>query len=62
MCPCPDEDEHPAVQEAETVTDYQTRTETYWTGLARTKMGPDIKDKKVTKVALAMAKVFHEDQ
>ncbi|XP_053282792.1 kelch domain-containing protein 4 [Pleuronectes platessa] len=57
-----DEDEHPAVQEGETVTDYQIRTETYWTGLARTKMGPDIKDKKVAKVGLAMAKVFHEDQ
>ncbi|XP_072242796.1 kelch domain-containing protein 4 [Leuresthes tenuis] len=57
-----DEAEHPAVQEGETVTDYQTRTEPYWTGLARTNMGPDAKDKKVAKVALAMAKVFYEDQ
>jgi len=57
-----DEDEHPAVQEGETVTDYQARTEQYWIGLARTNMGPDVKDKKVAKVALAMAKVFYEDQ
>lgn len=58
----PDEEEHPAVQEGETVTDYQTRTEQYWIGLARANMGPDAKDKKVSKVALAMAKVFYEDQ
>ncbi|XP_059192029.1 LOW QUALITY PROTEIN: kelch domain-containing protein 4 [Centropristis striata] len=57
-----DEEEHPAVKEGETVTDYQSRTEQYWTGLARTNMGPDAKDKKVAKVALAMAKVFFEDQ
>lgn len=50
------------MQEGETVTDYQGRTETYWMGLARTKMGPEAKDKKVAKVALAMAKVFYEDQ
>lgn len=48
--------------EGETVTDYQTRTEHYWIGLARANMGPDAKDKKVAKVALAMAKVFYEDQ
>ncbi|XP_035520695.1 kelch domain-containing protein 4 [Morone saxatilis] len=57
-----DEEEHPAVQEGETVTDYQTRTEQYWIGLARANMGPDAKDKKVAKVALAMSKVFYEDQ
>lgn len=57
-----DEEEHPAVQEGETVTDYQTRTEQYWIGLARANMGSDTKDKKVSKVALAMAKVFYEDQ
>lgn len=57
-----DEEEHPAVQEGETVTDYQSRTEQYWMGLARTNMGPDAKDKKVAKVAQAMAKVFYEDQ
>lgn len=61
-CVFSDEDEHPAVQEGETVTDYQARTEQYWIGLARTNMGPDVKDKKVAKVALAMAKVFYEDQ
>lgn len=61
-CVFPDEGEHPAVLEGETVTDYQSRTEQYWIGLARANMGPDAKDKKVTKVALAMAKVFYEDQ
>lgn len=57
-----DEEAHPAVQEGETVTDYQSRTESYWMGLARTNMGPEAKDKKVAKVALAMSKVFYEDQ
>ncbi|KAK7891963.1 hypothetical protein WMY93_023926 [Mugilogobius chulae] len=57
-----DEDEHPAVQDGETVTDYQARTEQYWIGLARANMGPEAKDKKVAKVAIAMAKVFYEDQ
>ncbi|XP_019749839.1 kelch domain-containing protein 4 [Hippocampus comes] len=55
------EDEHPAAKDGETLTDYQARTEQYWIGLARTNMGVDAKDKKVTKVALAMAKVFYED-
>ncbi|KAF1387187.1 hypothetical protein PFLUV_G00102750 [Perca fluviatilis] len=57
-----DEVEHPAVQEGETVMDYQSRTEQHWIGLARANMGPDAKEKKVAKVALAMAKVFFEDQ
>lgn len=57
-----DEDEHPTVQKGEAVTEYQTRTEQYWITLARSNMGPDAKDKKVAKVALAMAKVFYEDQ
>lgn len=61
MCLCADEDEHPAAKDGETLTDYQARTEHYWIGLARTNMGVDAKDKKVTKVALAMAKVFYED-
>ncbi|KAI9538011.1 hypothetical protein NQZ68_019352 [Dissostichus eleginoides] len=56
------EEEHPAVQEAETLADYQSRTEQYWTGLSRANLGPDAKDKKVAKIALAMAKVFFEDQ
>uniref|UniRef100_UPI003AAEEE2C kelch domain-containing protein 4 n=1 Tax=Centroberyx gerrardi TaxID=166262 RepID=UPI003AAEEE2C len=57
-----DEGDHPPVQEGETVTDYQARTEQYWAGVARANMGPDAKDKKVAKVGLAMAKVFYEDQ
>ncbi|XP_056908327.1 kelch domain-containing protein 4 [Takifugu flavidus] len=57
-----EEDEHPAVQEGEELSGYQSRTQQYWVGLARTNMGPDAKDKKVAKVALAMAKVFYEDQ
>ncbi|XP_033941289.1 kelch domain-containing protein 4 [Pseudochaenichthys georgianus] len=57
-----DEEEHPTVQEAETLVDYQSRTEQYWTGLSRVNLGPDAKDKKVAKIALAMAKVFFEDQ
>uniref|UniRef100_A0A3Q2Q9L3 Kelch domain containing 4 n=1 Tax=Fundulus heteroclitus TaxID=8078 RepID=A0A3Q2Q9L3_FUNHE len=57
-----EEEDHPAVQEGETVTDYQIRTEQYWIKVARANMGPDAKDKKVAKVAAAMAKVFYEDQ
>lgn len=57
-----DEDEHPCVQRGEAVAEYQSRTQQYWMGLARSNMGPDAKDKKVAKVALAMAKVFYEGQ
>lgn len=57
-----DEEEHPTVQDGEAMTEYQVRTEQYWIELARAKMGPDAKDKKVAKVALAMSKVFYEDQ
>lgn len=57
-----EEEEHPVVQEGETLTDYQNRTEPYWVKLARANMGSDAKDKKVAKVAVAMAKVFYEDQ
>ncbi|XP_068595594.1 kelch domain-containing protein 4 [Brachionichthys hirsutus] len=57
-----DEEGHPAVREGETLTDYQSRTERYWMGLALSNMGPDAKDKKVTKVAITMAKVFYEEQ
>nr|XP_057931491.1 kelch domain-containing protein 4 [Doryrhamphus excisus] len=56
-----DDHQHPAVKDKETMTEYQTRTEQYWIGLARTNMGSDTKDKKVAKVALAMAKVFYEN-
>lgn len=57
-----DEDEHPAVREGEAAEEYQARTQRYWLGLARSNMGPDAKDKKVAKVAVAMAKVFYEDR
>ncbi|XP_036399663.1 kelch domain-containing protein 4 [Megalops cyprinoides] len=57
-----DEEEHPPVKPGETLTDFQSRTEQYWVGLARANMGPDAKDKKVQKVGLAMAKVFYEEQ
>jgi len=62
VCVFPEDQEHPAVQEGDLLSDYQTRTEQYWIGLARANMGADAKDKKVAKVALAMAKVFFEDQ
>lgn len=62
LCVCSGGDDHPAVQEGENVTDYQLRTEQYWMKVARANMGPDSKDKKVAKVAAAMAKVFYEDQ
>lgn len=67
LCFCSDdggggEGEHPAVLEGEAASEYQDRTRQYWVGLARANMGPDAKDKKVAKVALAMAKVFYEDR
>ncbi|XP_061533491.1 kelch domain-containing protein 4 isoform X2 [Phycodurus eques] len=57
----PNEDDHPAAKPGETLTEYQARTEQYWIRLTRANMGADAKDKKVVKVALAMAKVFYED-
>ncbi|KAM9754279.1 kelch domain-containing protein 4 [Menidia menidia] len=54
--------EHPAVQDGETAAGYQARTAEYWTALARANMGADAKDKKVAKVAAAMAQVFYEEQ
>lgn len=54
--------EHPAVHEGESLMDYQGRTVDYWVALARANMGPDAKEKKVTKVASAMAKVVYEEQ
>ncbi|KAG9272044.1 kelch domain-containing protein 4 [Astyanax mexicanus] len=57
-----EEEDHPPVKPGETLADYQSRTEAYWQGLARTNMGSGAKDKKVQKVGLAMAKVFFEDQ
>ncbi|KPP73644.1 kelch domain-containing protein 4-like, partial [Scleropages formosus] len=57
-----EEEEHPPVKAGETLTDFQARTEQYWTGLARANMGPDAKERKVMKVGQAMAKVFYEEQ
>ncbi|XP_066413340.1 kelch domain-containing protein 4 isoform X3 [Molothrus aeneus] len=55
------EQQHPAVQPGEAQAQYLARTEQYWLGLARSHMGPEAKDKKVLKVAHAMAKTFYED-
>ncbi|KAL9839262.1 kelch domain-containing protein 4 isoform 2-T2 [Geothlypis trichas] len=55
------EQQHPAVQPGEAQAQYLARTEQYWLGLARSHMGPEAKDKKVLKVAQAMAKTFYED-
>ncbi|XP_010225420.1 PREDICTED: kelch domain-containing protein 4-like, partial [Tinamus guttatus] len=55
------EEQHPSVQPGEKQADYQSRTEQYWIKLARSNMGPDAKEKKVQKVAHAMAKTFYED-
>ncbi|NXS89184.1 KLDC4 protein, partial [Erpornis zantholeuca] len=55
------EQQHPAVQPGEAQAQYLARTEQYWLRLARSHMGPEAKDKKVLKVAHAMAKTFYED-
>ncbi|PKU35798.1 kelch domain-containing protein 4 [Limosa lapponica baueri] len=55
------EEQHPSVQPGEEHTDYLSRTEQYWIKFARSNMGPDAKEKKVVKVAHAMAKTFYED-
>lgn len=57
----PGEEQHPSVQPDEKHADYLSRTEQYWIKLARSNMGPDAKEKKVVKVAHAMAKTFYED-
>lgn len=56
------EEDHPAVQPDEKYPDYLSRTEQYWVKLARQKMGPDAKEKKMVKVGHAMAKAFHEGE
>ncbi|NXO26750.1 KLDC4 protein, partial [Cisticola juncidis] len=53
--------QHPAVQPGEALAQFVGRTEQHWLGLARSHMGPQAKDKKVLKVAHAMAKTFYED-
>ncbi|XP_018430739.1 PREDICTED: kelch domain-containing protein 4-like, partial [Nanorana parkeri] len=55
-----DDGDHPAVEPKEKYSDYLTRTEQYWIQLARTNLGSDAKEKKVLKVAHAMAKTFYE--
>lgn len=41
--------------------EYLSRTEQYWLKLARNHMGPEAKEKKVLKVAHAMAKTLVDD-
>ncbi|XP_014340057.1 kelch domain-containing protein 4 isoform X2 [Latimeria chalumnae] len=55
-----EDDQHPPVQSSEKYLDYLTRTELYWVKLARDNMGTEAKEKKVVKVAHAMAKAFYE--
>ncbi|KAG8562524.1 hypothetical protein GDO81_015710 [Engystomops pustulosus] len=55
-----DEEEHPTVEPNEKYSDYLPRTEQHWIQLARANMGPEAKEKKVLKVAHAMAKTFYE--
>lgn len=55
------EEQHPSVQPAEKLEDYLARTEQYWIELARSNMGPEAKEKKVVKVAHAMAKTVYKD-
>ncbi|XP_044125852.1 kelch domain-containing protein 4 isoform X2 [Bufo gargarizans] len=55
-----DEEEHPPVEPHEKYSDYLPRTEPHWIQLARANMGPEAKEKKVLKVAHAMAKTFYE--
>ncbi|CAO2609676.1 Kelch domain-containing protein 4 [Lemmus lemmus] len=53
--------QHPEVAPGEQYEEYLTRTEQYWLKLARNHMGPDAKERKVLKVAHAMAKTFIDD-
>ncbi|XP_023392422.1 kelch domain-containing protein 4 isoform X1 [Pteropus vampyrus] len=55
------EPQHPLVMPGEQFTDYLPRTEQYWVRLARDDAGPDAKEKRVLKVAHAMAKTFFDD-
>ncbi|XP_044519127.1 kelch domain-containing protein 4 isoform X2 [Gracilinanus agilis] len=52
---------HPAVEPGEEYARYLPRTEEHWVRAARDNMGPDAKDRKVIKVAHAMARAFYED-
>ncbi|XP_069492271.1 kelch domain-containing protein 4 [Ambystoma mexicanum] len=61
-CEDEQEEDHPIVNPSEEYVDYLPRTEQYWIKLARRNMGPDAKEKKVHKVAHAMAQTFYDDQ
>ncbi|NXH22130.1 KLDC4 protein, partial [Bucco capensis] len=56
-----EEQQHPSVQPAEKQPAYVARTEQYWIQVARSNMGLEAKEKKVLKVAHAMAKTFYEE-
>lgn len=49
------------VMPGEQFEDYLPRTELYWVRLARDDVGPEAKEKRVLKVAHAMAKAFFDD-
>ncbi|XP_015863950.1 kelch domain-containing protein 4 isoform X2 [Peromyscus maniculatus bairdii] len=53
--------QHPEVAPGEQYEEYLSRTEQYWLKLARNHMGPEAKEKKVLKVAHAMAKTLVDD-
>ena len=48
--------QHPEVARGEQYEEYRSRTEHHWLKLARSHVGPEAKEKKVLKVAQAMAK------
>ncbi|XP_043937466.1 kelch domain-containing protein 4 [Protopterus annectens] len=56
-----EEEEHPPIEDGEQLPDYLTRTESYWIKIAHDNMEPNSKEKKVLKVAHAMAKTFYEE-
>nr|XP_045015433.1 kelch domain-containing protein 4 isoform X1 [Jaculus jaculus] len=53
--------QHPEVAPGEQYADYLLRTEQHWLKLARDHVGPDMKEKRVLKVAQTMAKTFFDD-
>nr|KAF6285821.1 kelch domain containing 4 [Myotis myotis] len=55
------EPQHPLVTPGEQFADYLPRTEQYWVRLARDDAGSEAKEKRVLKVAHAMAKAFFDD-
>lgn len=53
--------QHPEVARGEQFEEYLSRTEQHWLKLARSHVGPEAKEKKVLKVAQAMAKSCFDD-